>query len=170
MPDYIPPACDRCGAADAPNRLFYATLGISENLCDGCHSQRHWPFAESAEGVRKVGTCQYCGGMPSCGGTDTFEMMLGGGQKFWQMCSSCFTEHHKVYFEKLTEELVGSKIDVPENHGLETSLEEAKLNALLAKLVEFSKMLSPEQQIATIKKVKTEIENHMSRFVAERNL
>lgn len=182
MPDYIPPACDRCGAAPANNRLVYATLGISENLCDRCHSQENWQFAESADGMTMFATCQYCGGLPKCGGTDAFEMMIGGSHKFRWMCSSCATEFYTVYLQKLTEALHGAKINISENGdladvlksveawlGVETSSGEEKLNTFMAKLGEFSQILPPEQQIAVIKKVKAEIEDHMIRFVAERN-
>lgn len=90
MPD--PTLCSRCGIRAGTHYICFGGTGKSLDLCDEClplESPSTAGFIEEARNAR----CEYCGGSPCGGGTDTFGSIFGSPRKNRWRCISCLTEY-----------------------------------------------------------------------------
>jgi DNA-directed RNA polymerase subunit RPC12/RpoP len=105
----------------------------SRDLCSECH-QASSPEARDFAAAQREARCEYCGGQPCCGGTDTFAMMTGV-QKLKFMCMPCSREHNRYTQQQLQRDASG---------------------------------LSQHEQLAFIRTVNDEADQHMKQWVLDR--
>ena len=93
--------CESCHKAEATCFVHTIADGLSQsrNLCSECHEGGSSEARDFSAALREA-RCQYCGGQPCTGGTDTFAMMLGE-QKLKFMCMPCWMEHNRYIQQQL---------------------------------------------------------------------
>ena len=93
MPKSNPDLCEKCGILPATIHLCDGSAGTSRNLCQECLAQEN-SLASAWFDEAKSTKCEYCGGSPCGGGTDTLGQITGAPLRIQWLCSSCSMEHH----------------------------------------------------------------------------
>ena len=93
--------CEICQKNEANCRVCTVVDGIvqSRDLCSECHEAGS-PGARDFAAVVREARCEYCGGQPCAGGTDTLALATGV-QKLKFMCMPCSMEHNRFIQEHL---------------------------------------------------------------------
>jgi protein-arginine kinase activator protein McsA len=99
--------CERCHKAEATSHVCTIVDGISRSsdLCSECYEASS-PEARDFAAAQRESRCEYCGGQPCAGGTDTFALMMGI-QKLKFMCMPCFMEHNRYTQQQLRPDASG---------------------------------------------------------------
>lgn len=93
MPESNLGLCEKCGTQPATIHLCDGSAGTSRGLCEECMAREDSSASTWLEEARSA-KCEYCGGSPCGGGTDTLGLITGEPQRFQWMCAPCSLEHH----------------------------------------------------------------------------
>ena len=115
--------CEKCHEREATchSTTFIEGVPSSSDLCEECFESSAVPTARELFAAAKTKRCRYCGGLPCCGGMDSFEMSTGGQQQMSFMCLRCSHEFGRYWLQQLE--------SLP--HGLPQQEQMAAIGALL---------------------------------------
>lgn len=88
-----PDFCEKCGTRPVFIYLCDGSAGTSRNLCEECLAQEN-SLASAWVKNSKSAKCEFCGGGPCGGGTDTLGQITGAPLRDQWMCFPCSMEHH----------------------------------------------------------------------------
>ena len=95
--------CEKCHEREATCHSTTVTEGVTSEivLCEECFASTAEPAARELFAAAKTARCRYCGGLPCCGGMDSFEMSTGGQQQMSFMCLRCSDEFGRYWQQQL---------------------------------------------------------------------
>jgi protein-arginine kinase activator protein McsA len=88
--------CQKCQQREATCHTTAVSGDVAQrsDLCEACFNESASSEIREMTKATRDAHCQYCGGSPCCGGTDTLAMILGIHQMNF-MCMSCAMEHNR---------------------------------------------------------------------------
>jgi hypothetical protein len=92
--------CDVCHERLATHHICFGGTGKSSHLCDECFESSAPIDIRQLTAEMRAAHCQYCGGQPCGGGTDSLALAMGVQQtKF--MCLSCSQEYYRYMQQEI---------------------------------------------------------------------
>ena len=93
--------CESCQKNEATCHVCTIADGVSQSrdLCIECYEASS-PETRELLAAQRDARCEYCGGRPCSGGTDTFAL-LTGVQKLKFMCLPCSMEYNRYFQQQL---------------------------------------------------------------------
>src|SRR5215472_13121185 len=99
--------CENCHKNEATCHVCTVVNDVSQSrdLCIEC-MEASSPEAKEFSEAQRNARCQYCGGQPCAGGTDSLAMVTGI-PKLKFMCMPCWMEHNRFVQDQLQTDFSG---------------------------------------------------------------